>query len=54
MQDRIEEVLFWRKPIWTYAYMLAWGFICMPYSHVVLMKADKQHSTQDFYSFYQA
>jgi hypothetical protein len=28
MQDRIEEVLFWRKPTWTYAYMLAWGFIC--------------------------
>jgi hypothetical protein len=35
MQDRVEEVLFWRKPTWTYAYMLAWGFICMSLSRLV-------------------
>lgn len=28
VQDRIEEVLFWRKPTWTYAYILAWCFVC--------------------------
>lgn len=27
-QDRVEEVLYWRKPAWTYAYMLTWCFIC--------------------------
>lgn len=38
VQDRIEEVLFWRKPIWTYAYMLAWGFICAPIMPLLLLK----------------
>nr|XP_018265564.1 uncharacterized protein I303_01934 [Kwoniella dejecticola CBS 10117]OBR87722.1 hypothetical protein I303_01934 [Kwoniella dejecticola CBS 10117] len=28
LQDRIEEVLFWRKPIWTWAWMMLWTFIC--------------------------
>nr|ODN91493.1 hypothetical protein L204_05477 [Cryptococcus depauperatus CBS 7855] len=28
IQDRVEEVLFWRKPVWTWGWMLAWSFIC--------------------------
>ncbi|WVW78583.1 hypothetical protein I302_100539 [Kwoniella bestiolae CBS 10118] len=28
LQDRIEEILFWRKPIWTWAWMITWCFIC--------------------------
>ncbi|WRT64878.1 uncharacterized protein IL334_001814 [Kwoniella shivajii] len=28
LQDRIEEILFWRKPIWTWAWMMTWTFIC--------------------------
>ncbi|WWD07804.1 hypothetical protein V865_005908 [Kwoniella europaea PYCC6329] len=28
LQDRIEEILFWRKPIWTWAWMMTWSFIC--------------------------
>ncbi|WWC87024.1 uncharacterized protein L201_001907 [Kwoniella dendrophila CBS 6074] len=28
LMDRVEEVLFWRKPIWTWAYMMVWTFIC--------------------------
>ncbi|WWC67825.1 uncharacterized protein I206_101742 [Kwoniella pini CBS 10737] len=28
LQDRIEEVLFWRKPLWTWAWMMLWIFIC--------------------------
>lgn len=28
LQDRVEEVLFWKKPVWTWAYLLGWGFIC--------------------------
>lgn len=31
MQDRVEEVLFWRKPVWTWAWILAWGCICELY-----------------------
>ncbi|ORX34478.1 hypothetical protein BD324DRAFT_636086 [Kockovaella imperatae] len=27
LQDRIEEVLFWRKPRWTWAWIMAWTFI---------------------------
>ncbi|WWD22096.1 hypothetical protein CI109_106585 [Kwoniella shandongensis] len=27
LQDRVEEVLFWRKPVWTWAWMLVWTFI---------------------------
>ncbi|WVQ84147.1 hypothetical protein IAT38_006294 [Cryptococcus sp. DSM 104549] len=27
LQDRVEEVLFWRKPMWTWAWMLTWVFI---------------------------
>ncbi|TYJ56296.1 hypothetical protein B9479_002986 [Cryptococcus floricola] len=28
LQDRVEEVVFWRKPVWTWGWMLAWVFIC--------------------------
>lgn len=28
VQDRVEEVLYWRKPVWTWSWMLLWGFIC--------------------------
>ncbi|OCF37433.1 hypothetical protein I316_00554 [Kwoniella heveanensis BCC8398] len=28
LQDRVEEVLFWRKPLWTWAWMMTWTFIC--------------------------
>ncbi|WVR04549.1 hypothetical protein IAU60_001556 [Kwoniella sp. DSM 27419] len=28
LQDRMEEVLFWRKPIWTMAWMMTWTFVC--------------------------
>ncbi|GMK59165.1 hypothetical protein CspeluHIS016_0701800 [Cutaneotrichosporon spelunceum] len=28
LQDRIEEVLFWQKPVWTWAWLLTWTFIC--------------------------
>ncbi|ORY27745.1 integral peroxisomal membrane peroxin-domain-containing protein [Naematelia encephala] len=28
LQDRVEEVLFWRKPRWTIAWMLLWTFTC--------------------------
>ncbi|WVQ97954.1 hypothetical protein IAU59_005074 [Kwoniella sp. CBS 9459] len=28
LQDRIEEILFWRKPLWTWAWMMTWTFIC--------------------------
>ncbi|KIR70363.1 hypothetical protein CNBG_9658 [Cryptococcus deuterogattii R265] len=28
LQDRIEEVLYWRKPVWTWAWILTWVFIC--------------------------
>ncbi|WVF69896.1 hypothetical protein IAT40_004679 [Kwoniella sp. CBS 6097] len=28
LQDRLEEVLFWRKPLWTWAWMMTWAFIC--------------------------
>ncbi|KIR57648.1 hypothetical protein I314_06543 [Cryptococcus bacillisporus CA1873] len=28
LQDRIEEVLYWRKPVWTWAWILTWAFIC--------------------------
>ncbi|KAK1926478.1 integral peroxisomal membrane peroxin-domain-containing protein [Papiliotrema laurentii] len=27
LQDRVEEVLFWRKPKWTWAYLIVWTFI---------------------------
>ncbi|RSH83841.1 hypothetical protein EHS25_005456 [Saitozyma podzolica] len=27
VQDRVEEVLFWRKPMWTWAWLIAWTFI---------------------------
>ncbi|KAL0240300.1 hypothetical protein I308_106550 [Cryptococcus tetragattii IND107] len=27
LQDRIEEVLYWRKPVWTWAWILTWVFI---------------------------
>lgn len=30
LQDRVEEVLFWKKPVWTWAYLLGWGFVCEP------------------------
>ncbi|CAK9785624.1 unnamed protein product [Cutaneotrichosporon oleaginosum] len=28
LQDRVEEVLFWQKPSWTWAWLLTWTFIC--------------------------
>ncbi|TXT15543.1 hypothetical protein VHUM_00046 [Vanrija humicola] len=28
LQDRVEEVLFWQKPLWTWAWMALWAFIC--------------------------
>jgi hypothetical protein len=28
VEDRVEEVLYWRKPVWTWAWMLLWSFIC--------------------------
>ncbi|KAL7418607.1 hypothetical protein Q5752_007065 [Cryptotrichosporon argae] len=28
LQDRVEEVLFWRKPKWTWLWMFAWTFVC--------------------------
>jgi hypothetical protein len=28
MQDRVEEVLFWRKPVWTWGWIMVWGCIC--------------------------
>ncbi|WVQ74087.1 hypothetical protein IAR50_003672 [Cryptococcus sp. DSM 104548] len=28
LQDRVEEVVFWRKPVWTWGWMLTWTFIC--------------------------
>lgn len=28
VEDRVEEVMYWRKPIWTWSWMLLWGFIC--------------------------
>lgn len=28
VEDRVEEVLYWRKPVWTLSWMLLWGFIC--------------------------
>ncbi|BEI97419.1 hypothetical protein CcaverHIS631_0210080 [Cutaneotrichosporon cavernicola] len=28
LQDRVEEVLFWQKPTWTWAWILTWTFIC--------------------------
>lgn len=28
LQDRVEEVLFWQKPVWTWAWMVTWTFIC--------------------------
>ena len=28
LQDRVEEVLFWRKPTWTWAWLMAWAAIC--------------------------
>jgi hypothetical protein len=28
VEDRVEEVLYWRKPVWTWSWMLGWGFIC--------------------------
>lgn len=27
LQDRVEETLFWKKPVWTWAWFLVWGFI---------------------------
>ncbi|KAK8846845.1 hypothetical protein IAR55_005933 [Kwoniella newhampshirensis] len=27
LQDRVEEILFWRKPVWTWAWILLWTFI---------------------------
>lgn len=26
--DRIEEVMFWRKPLWTWAWIMCWTLIC--------------------------
>lgn len=28
VQDRIEEILFWRKPIWTWAWIMTWTLTC--------------------------
>jgi hypothetical protein len=28
IQDRVEEILFWHKPMWTWAFMATWAFIC--------------------------
>jgi hypothetical protein len=28
LMDRVEEVMFWRKPVWTWAWIICWGFIC--------------------------
>ena len=28
VEDRVEEVLYWRKPVWTLSWMLLWSFIC--------------------------
>ncbi|EIW68836.1 hypothetical protein M231_03663 [Tremella mesenterica] len=27
LQDRVEEVLFWRKPIWTWGWLMLWTFV---------------------------
>lgn len=29
LMDRVEEVMFWRKPVWTWAWIICWGFICV-------------------------
>ncbi len=26
--DRVEEVVYWRKPVWTLAWIVGWGFLC--------------------------
>jgi hypothetical protein len=28
LQDRVEEVLFWKKPVWTWAWLCTWTFLC--------------------------
>jgi hypothetical protein len=28
VQDRIEEIMYWRKPVWTLTWIVGWGLIC--------------------------
>ncbi|KAJ9097589.1 hypothetical protein QFC21_004623 [Naganishia friedmannii] len=45
LMDRVEEVMFWRKPVWTWAWIICWGFIsfyprlllCIPSAALILI-----------------
>jgi hypothetical protein len=43
LMDRVEEVMFWRKPMWTWAWLICWSLICE--SPGVLRVLDLNHST---------
>lgn len=49
VQDRVEEVLYWRKPKWTWAWIMIWTFICTVFpslrTKVLMMPDSVQTST---------